>query len=106
MSWSVHDSIGLERAGVRTVTVASDRFVELGRALSRALGRPDLALVVVPHPLAGLAAADAEERGRTAGRALLAMLRTTSLPPRGGGQGGGSVASAPGVVPATPTIPR
>lgn len=59
---------------MRTVTVASDRFVELGRLQSAALGRPDLRLVVIPHPLAGLAAAEAEERGRAAGRDILRLL--------------------------------
>ena len=53
---------------MRTVTVASDRFVELGRLQSAALGRPDLRLVVIPHPLAGLDQAAAEERGRAVGR--------------------------------------
>lgn len=64
----------LERAGVRTVTVVSDRFLELGRLQARALGLPDLALAVIPHPLAGLAEAAARERGRAAGREVLRLL--------------------------------
>jgi hypothetical protein len=60
------------------VTVTSDRFLELGRLQSRALGRPDLALVVIPHPLAGLAPAEAEERGRAAGRDVLRLVGTPS----------------------------
>jgi hypothetical protein len=64
------------------VTVTTDRFLELGRLQSRALGRPDLTLVVIPHPLAGLAPAGAEELGRSAGRELLRLL---GAPARGGG---------------------
>jgi hypothetical protein len=64
----------LERAGVRTVTVVSDRFLELGRLQARALGLPDLALAVIPHPLAGLAEDVARERGRAAGREVLRLL--------------------------------
>ena len=60
---------------MRTVTVTSDRFLELGRLQSRTLGAPDLRLAVIPHPLAGLAEADAVERGRAVGREILAMLR-------------------------------
>jgi hypothetical protein len=59
---------------VRTVTVASDRFLELGRLQARALGRPALALAVIPHPLAGRAPADAVAVGRAAGRAVLRLL--------------------------------
>ena len=61
---------------MRTVTVTSDRFLELGRLQSRALGRPGLELVVIPHPLAGLAAEEATDRGRTVGRAILERLRS------------------------------
>jgi hypothetical protein len=39
-----------------------------------ALGRPDLPLVVIPHPLAGLAEADSQERGRVVARAVLALV--------------------------------
>ena len=63
---------------MRTVTVTSDRFLELGRLQSRALGRPDLALVVIPHPLAGLAPAEAERSGRAAGLEVLRLLPAPS----------------------------
>ena len=59
---------------MRTVTVTSDRFLELGRLQSRALGRLDLLLAVIPHPLAGLDEAAAVERGRIAGREILRLL--------------------------------
>lgn len=61
---------------MRTVTVASDRFRELGELQSRTLGRPDLLLAVIPHPLAGLDEAAAVERGRAAGRDILRLLST------------------------------
>lgn len=59
---------------MRTVTVTSDRFAELGRLQSRTLGRPDLLLAVIPHPLAGLDPAAAVERGRAAGREILRLV--------------------------------
>ena len=64
------------------MTVTSDRFLELGRLQSRALGRPDLLLAVIPHPLAGLDGAAAIERGRVAGREILRLLgRPGESPP-------------------------
>ncbi|HEY4025028.1 MAG TPA: hypothetical protein VGO86_01250 [Candidatus Dormibacteraeota bacterium] len=56
------------------MTVTSDRFLELGRLQSRALGRPDLLMAVIPHPLAGLDRAAAVERGRVAGREIVRLL--------------------------------
>lgn len=62
---------------MRTLTVTSDRFLELGRLQARTLGVPDLRLAVIPHPLAGLDSAAAEERGRSVGRELLRLLEAT-----------------------------
>jgi hypothetical protein len=59
---------------VRTITVTTDRFIQLAKMQAAALGRPDLPLVVIPHPLAGLAEADSQERGRVVARAVLALV--------------------------------
>lgn len=59
---------------MRTITVTTDRFIQLGKMQAAALGRPDLPLVVIPHPLAGLAEFDAEERGRAVAREVLALV--------------------------------
>jgi hypothetical protein len=59
---------------VRTLTVTSDRFLELGRLQASTLGVPDLRLAVISHPLAGLDPAAAEDRGRSVGRELLEQL--------------------------------
>lgn len=56
---------------MKTFTVATDRFLELGRLQARALGRGDLRIIVVPHPLAGLNPADALRLGRVAGSEML-----------------------------------
>ena len=62
---------------MRTVTVTSDRFLELGRLQAGTLGVPDLRLVVIPHPLAGLDPLAAEDRGRSVGHELLRLLDAT-----------------------------
>jgi hypothetical protein len=59
---------------VRTITVTTDKFEGLARLQSKALGRPGLPLVVIPHPLAGLDPEAARERGREVGRQVLALL--------------------------------
>lgn len=45
----------LERRGVATVTVCTDRFTRLAEIERHALGMPELAMAVAPHPLGGLA---------------------------------------------------
>jgi len=44
----------LERRGIPTVTVCSDAFISLAKAIATGQGAPDLRMVVVPHPIAGL----------------------------------------------------
>ena len=42
-----------------TVTLATDQFAPLARLQARAAGYPDLRVVIVKHPLGGIAPADA-----------------------------------------------
>jgi hypothetical protein len=54
--------------------VTTDRFEQLARAQARALSRPGLALEVIPHPLAGVDAAEAAGRGRGGGERIRSAL--------------------------------
>jgi hypothetical protein len=53
-SWSVHDSIELEKAKKPTATICTDRFYRLAKTLSKSMGMAQLPLIVVPHPIGGL----------------------------------------------------
>ena len=44
----------LEKRGVRTVVVGTDRFKRLGEVERRSLGMPELTMAIVEHPLGGL----------------------------------------------------
>ncbi len=46
----------LEKRGVRTVVVGTDRFKRLGEIERRSLGMPELTMAIAPHPLGGLQA--------------------------------------------------
>ncbi len=54
--------------------MASDRFLQLAQLQAKSLGMPDLALVVIPHPLAGLEAAVAVKLGHDVAMRVLEML--------------------------------
>ncbi len=44
----------LEKRGVRTVVVGTDRFKRLGEIERRSLGMPDLTMAIEAHPFGGL----------------------------------------------------
>ncbi|MCJ7438471.1 MAG: hypothetical protein MUP97_12015 [Acidimicrobiia bacterium] len=50
-SWSVHDTIQLERSGTPTVVATTTRFVELTRRVAAGFGVPEARVAVFPHPL-------------------------------------------------------
>lgn len=44
----------MEKRGVPTVTLCSDRFVPLAKMIAISKGFQSLPLVIIPHPLGGL----------------------------------------------------
>ena len=46
----------LEKRGVRTVVVGTDRFKRLGDVERRSLGMPELTMAIAEHPLGGIRA--------------------------------------------------
>ncbi|GJM38237.1 MAG: hypothetical protein DHS20C19_16040 [Acidimicrobiales bacterium] len=47
------DSVNLERMGIPSVVVVVEQFVTAARATARALGMPDVSLLVVPQDYLG-----------------------------------------------------
>ena len=52
MSCSVHDVVRFEKAGVPTVNVGTEAFIDEGEEQARLLGMPDYDCVWVTHPVA------------------------------------------------------
>jgi hypothetical protein len=46
----------LEAKGIPTVTICTDAFISLAKAIAASKGMSSLCLVVIPHPIAGIAA--------------------------------------------------
>jgi hypothetical protein len=76
-SWCIHDAVELDRRGVPSVAFVADPFVELARFEARGLGLPDLNLVVLPYPMAGVAPEEIERRADAAFREVTAALVAT-----------------------------
>jgi hypothetical protein len=69
----------LEKRGDPTAVICSDAFVSLARSTSRAKGISAPRLVVIPHPLAGIAPAEVQKNADRAINAIVAVL-TDSTP--------------------------
>ncbi|MBI3069002.1 MAG: hypothetical protein HY323_09460 [Betaproteobacteria bacterium] len=65
----------LKRRGLAAALICSESFLELGRTQARVFGVPDLPLVVVPHPLGGLALDRVEERARAAVPQVIEIIK-------------------------------
>jgi hypothetical protein len=72
----------LERDGVRTVTIVTDKFVDLATAQATSLNKRDLALVVVPHPVGGLKEKEVEARAKDSIEKLARLLLEPGLEER------------------------
>ena len=67
--------IEVQRRGIPSAVICSEPFAQLGRTQSKVLGVSDLPLVVIKHPLGGLALVDVKARAETALAQLLEILR-------------------------------
>jgi hypothetical protein len=56
----------LRKRGLVTAVICSGPFLKLGRAQARVFGAPDMPLIVIPHPLGGLALDDVRGRADVA----------------------------------------
>jgi hypothetical protein len=67
--------VEVRRRGIPSAVICSEPFVQLGRTQSRVLGVPDLPLIIIKHPLGGLAMDDVKARADSALAQLLDVLR-------------------------------
>ncbi|MBM3356447.1 MAG: hypothetical protein FJY54_01815 [Betaproteobacteria bacterium] len=65
----------LRKRGLVTAVVCSDPFLALGKNQARVFGVPDLPLVVIPHPLGGLALEAVKERAAVATPRLIELVK-------------------------------
>ena len=89
-SWSVYDSIELEKAGIPTVLIVSRPFVAMNRIEAKRLLMPSLSMIVVEHPLAHRPADELKAKGAAVADEALKMLT--------GGAAGSVVSLVPGRV--------
>jgi hypothetical protein len=53
-SWVILDAIRLEKKGVPTISICSERFMEFAHELAKSHGAENLRILSMKHPIAGL----------------------------------------------------
>lgn len=61
-NWVVLDAIRLEKEGIPTISICSDHFASFARQLAESHGMPDIRILEVEHPIAGLTTDEVEEK--------------------------------------------
>ena len=65
----------LRKRGLVTTVICSDPFIRLGKTQAMVLGTPDLPLVIVPHPVGGLALDQVRERALVAVPQVVKLIK-------------------------------
>ena len=65
----------LRKRGLKTLVICSTAFERLGRSQARAFGVPDLALVIITHPLGGIGRDEVRARADQALSHVIDVLR-------------------------------
>lgn len=64
----------MEKRGIPTVTIGTDAFSRLAALQARAMGHPDLAVVLVEHPLGGIEPDEVRAKAIIAANAIIERL--------------------------------
>lgn len=75
-SWTIHDALVADAAGLPTTAVATEQFMDLARALARRSGRSGLRIHQLPYPLHTLPEEDVRD---IAGQQYRSLLRALGL---------------------------
>jgi hypothetical protein len=65
----------MEKRGTPAVALATVEFEALARLQARSMGYPDLRIVTIPHPLGGIAPADAVAKADDAAATVARLFR-------------------------------
>ena len=52
-TWVILDAIRLEKEGVPTISICSDKFMDYAKLLAKSYGAGDLRIVEIKHPISG-----------------------------------------------------
>jgi hypothetical protein len=63
-TWVILDAIRLEKEGIPTISICSDKFMDYARSLAKSYGADDLRIVKIKHPISGQKEEDIRVKAR------------------------------------------
>jgi hypothetical protein len=72
----VHDGIHVEQAGLPSVTICTDRFIQTAVAMARMWGAPDYPTVFIQHPIESLTREQLRQRAEGMAAQVVSILTT------------------------------
>jgi hypothetical protein len=82
----VLDGILLEKAGIPSISIVTDAFVETGKVMASNWGVPEYLFLSIPHPIGNLSDAELEERVNGVLDDVVKLLKDgQTLPDQGNG---------------------
>ena len=80
------DGILLEKAGIPSISIVTDAFVETGKIMASNWGVPEYLFLSIPHPIGNLSDAELEERVNGVLDDVVKLLKDgQTLPDQGNG---------------------
>ena len=76
--WCIHNAMEFEKRGVFTTTVCTSGFASLLKKTSEAKGFPNLAIVIVSHPIGGIELSKVREKADGAFSDIIKVLTEPS----------------------------
>jgi len=82
----VLDGILLEKAGIPSISIVTDAFVETGKVMASNWGVPEYMFLSIPHPIGNLSDVELEERVNGVLDDVVKLLKDgQTLPDQGNG---------------------
>jgi len=82
----VLDGILLEKAGIPSISIVTDAFVETGKVMASNWGVPEYLFLSIPHPIGNLSDVELEERVNGVLDDVVKLLKDgQTLPDQGNG---------------------
>ena len=73
------DGIHAENAGIPSVTICTDSFVQTSKSMAAMWGSPDYPVIFTPHPIAGLTAEQLNEDAKNILGSVVEILTGRSV---------------------------
>jgi len=76
----VHDGIHVEKAGIPSVTICTDSFIETSKAMAKMWGDPHYPIIYTAHPIASLTKKELRSRAEAMVDQIIYILTGVELP--------------------------